>query len=55
MTEHTLIMCQRSSLTWLVNNGNNFLMHGLQDKPGKEEKKGTKELKQDLKSESGRT
>ena len=55
MTEHILIMCQRSYLTWLVHNGNNCLMHDLQDTPGKEEKKGAKELKQDLKSESGKT
>ena len=30
-------------------------MHGLQDKPGKEEKKGAKEVKCDDKSEAGRT
>ena len=55
MTEHILIMYQRSYITWLVNIGDKCLMHGFQDKAGKEEKKGAKELKQDLKSESGRT
>ena len=30
-------------------------MHGLQDKPGKEEKKGAKKLAHDEKSEAGRT
>ena len=55
MTELTQIMCQRSYLTWLVNKGNNYIMHGLQDTPGKEEKKRTKEMPQDERSEAGRT
>jgi hypothetical protein len=38
-----------------VDNGNNCLKYGLQDKPGKEEKKGAKKLAHDDKSEAGRT
>ena len=38
-----------------MDNGNNCLKYGLQDKPGKEEKKGAKKLAHDEKSEAGRT